>query len=65
MDEIRAPFGKAVTQAELEQALQKKSYKLVCFTHVDTSTSVLSDAQMIGETVKRLSPNSSVVDFIH
>ncbi|KAF7797185.1 hypothetical protein EIP86_008377 [Pleurotus ostreatoroseus] len=61
VDEIRAPFGKAVTQAELEQALQKKSYKLVCFTHVDTSTSVLSDAQMIGETVKRLSPNSLVI----
>ncbi|KAJ3551684.1 hypothetical protein NM688_g4561 [Phlebia brevispora] len=61
VDEIRASFGKAVTQAELEQALKKKAYKLVCFTHVDTSTAVLSDAQMVGETVRRISPNSLVV----
>ena len=60
VDEIRADFGKAVSQAELEQALQAKKYKLVCFTHVDTSTAVLSDAQMVGETVKRLSPESLV-----
>ncbi|THH01050.1 hypothetical protein EW026_g1559 [Hermanssonia centrifuga] len=61
VDEIRADFGKAVTQAELEQALQNKPYKLVAFTHVDTSTAVLSDAKMIGETVQRLSPKSLVI----
>ena len=60
VDEIRADFGKAVTQAELENALKAKKYKLVCFTHVDTSTAVLSDAKMIGETTKRLSPESLV-----
>lgn len=38
VDEIRADFGSAVTQAQLEQALSAKSYKLVTFTHVDTST---------------------------
>lgn len=60
MDEIRADFGKAATQAELEQALKGKKYKAVAFTHVDTSTAVLADAKMIGETVKRLSPESLV-----
>ena len=60
VDELRADFGHAVSQAALEKALQAKQYKLVCFTHVDTSTAVLSDAKMIGETVRRLSPNSLV-----
>lgn len=60
VDEIRADFGKAVTQPELERALQAKKYKLVCFTHVDTSTAVLTDAKMVGETVKRLAPESLV-----
>ena len=60
VDEIRAEFGKAVTQDQLEQALKAKKYKLVCFTHVDTSTAVLSDAKMIGEVARRLAPESLV-----
>lgn len=61
VDEIRADFGKSATQAELEQALKTgKKYKAVAFTHVDTSTAVLADAKAIGETVKRLSPESLV-----
>ncbi|KAI0825888.1 pyridoxal phosphate-dependent transferase [Irpex lacteus] len=61
VDEIRADFGKSATQAELEQALKAgKKYKAVAFTHVDTSTAVLADAKAIGETVKRLSPESLV-----
>ena len=63
VDEIRADFGKSVTQPELEAALQGKKYKLVCFTHVDTSTAVLSDAKMIGETCKRLAPESLVCRY--
>lgn len=63
MDEIRADFGKAVSQPELEQALKAKKYKLVCFTHVDTSTAVLSDAKMIGETCKQLAPESLVCSY--
>jgi alanine-glyoxylate transaminase / serine-glyoxylate transaminase / serine-pyruvate transaminase len=61
VDEVRADFGKAATQAELEHALHSgKKYKAVAFTHVDTSTAVLADAKMITETVKRLSPESLV-----
>ncbi len=65
VDEIRADFGKSATQAELEQALKAgKKYKAVAFTHVDTSTAVLADAKAIGETVKRLSPESLVNPFV-
>ncbi|THH27377.1 hypothetical protein EUX98_g6804 [Antrodiella citrinella] len=61
VDEIRADFGNAITQAQLEKALAAKKYKLVAFTHVDTSTAVLSDAKMIGETTRRVSPQTLVV----
>ncbi|THG93694.1 hypothetical protein EW145_g8306, partial [Phellinidium pouzarii] len=50
-----------VGQAALEAALEKKKYKLVTFTHVDTSTGVLSDAKTIGETIKRVSPETLVI----
>ena len=60
VDELLADFGHTVSQAALEKALQAKQYKLVCFAHVETSTAVLSDAEMISETVKRLSPRSLV-----
>ncbi|EMD38885.1 hypothetical protein CERSUDRAFT_112610 [Gelatoporia subvermispora B] len=61
VDEIRAPFGTAPTFVEVEKALSAKKYKLVAFTHVDTSTGVLSDAKGIAETVKRVSPETLVV----
>lgn len=61
VDEIRADFGNSVTKPELEAALKAKKYKLVCFTHVDTSTAVLSDAKTIGETCKELAPESLVI----
>ncbi|OCB86423.1 PLP-dependent transferase [Sanghuangporus baumii] len=61
VDQVVAPLGEAVTQSALEEALSRKKYKLVTFTHVDTSTGVLSDAKMIGETVKRVSPDSLVI----
>ena len=68
VDEIKAPIGAAVTQAEIEQALKAKKYKILTFTHVDTSTSVLSDAKAIAQTVQRVSPetlvNSSCVVFL-
>ncbi|KAJ2985821.1 hypothetical protein NUW54_g10020 [Trametes sanguinea] len=37
-----------------------KQYKLVAFSHVDTSTGVLSDAKAIAEVVRRVSPNTLV-----
>ncbi len=38
VDELQAPFGGTVPLAEVEAALKAKKYKIVTFTHVDTST---------------------------
>ena len=35
---MKAPIGAAVTQEEIEKALKAKKYKILTFTHVDTST---------------------------
>ncbi|KAG8744174.1 hypothetical protein FRC10_010640 [Ceratobasidium sp. 414] len=59
--QVKANIGAAVTQVDLEKALREKKYKVVTFTHVDTSTGVLSDAKMVGEVVKRLSPDTLVI----
>ncbi|KII85820.1 hypothetical protein PLICRDRAFT_44235 [Plicaturopsis crispa FD-325 SS-3] len=61
VDQIRAEIGAAVSQADIEKALKAKKYKVLTFTHVDTSTGVLSDAKAIAETVKRVSPDTLVV----
>ncbi|KIM82940.1 hypothetical protein PILCRDRAFT_819739 [Piloderma croceum F 1598] len=61
VDQIKAEIGAAVSQSEIEKALESKKYKVLTFTHVDTSTAVLSDAKAIAETVKRVSPETLVV----
>ncbi|RDB23521.1 Alanine--glyoxylate aminotransferase 1 [Hypsizygus marmoreus] len=61
VDQVRADLGASVSQSEIEKALKAKKYKIVTFTHVDTSTGVLSDAKTIAETVKRVSPDSLLV----
>lgn len=48
VDVLRAPVGDIVTMSEVEAQLQKKNYKLMTFTHVDTSTAVLNDAKSLG-----------------
>ncbi|TKY85746.1 hypothetical protein EX895_005286 [Sporisorium graminicola] len=61
VDQIKAPIGSKPTLAEVEEALNKKKYKVLTFTHVDTSTGVLSDAKGLGELVKRVSPETILV----
>ncbi|KAJ8522761.1 hypothetical protein ONZ45_g721 [Pleurotus djamor] len=60
-DQLKAEIGAAVDLAEVENALKSKKYKVLTFTHVDTSTAVLSDAKAIGEVVRRVSPDTLVV----
>ncbi|KAI0372731.1 PLP-dependent transferase [Pilatotrama ljubarskyi] len=60
VDELRAPFGTAVELSSLEVALKSKQYKLVAFTHVDTSTGVLSDAKGIASVVNSVSPDTLI-----
>lgn len=46
---LGAPPGDIVEPDKIEAELKKKSYKLMTFTHVDTSTAVLVDPRPIGK----------------
>ncbi|KAJ3515988.1 hypothetical protein NLJ89_g1415 [Agrocybe chaxingu] len=61
VDVVHSPLGGTVRIEDVKRALRNKQYKLVTITHVDTSTSVLSDAQAISECVRRVSPNTLIV----
>ncbi|KAK0539142.1 hypothetical protein OC842_001076 [Tilletia horrida] len=59
--QLKAPIGSKPALDDVEKALTGKKYKAVTFTHVDTSTGVLSDAKALGELVKRVSPETILV----
>lgn len=62
VDTLKGPkIGTAPSIEQIEQALSKKSYKIVTITHVDTSTGVLSDVKAITAAVKKVSPHTLVV----
>ncbi|KAK7056205.1 hypothetical protein VNI00_002757 [Paramarasmius palmivorus] len=61
VDQVKAEIGAAVAIPEIEKALKSKKYKAVTFTHVDTSTGVLSDAKAVASIVRRVSPETLVV----
>lgn len=61
VDQIKAPIGSKPSLDDVEAKLKSTKYKVVTFTHVDTSTGVLSDAKALGELVKRVSPESILV----
>ena len=46
---IRASIGDSVNPEAVEKALKEKPFKLMTFTHVDTSTAVLVDPRPLGE----------------
>lgn len=58
VDQLGATVGDKPTVQQIEEALQKKKYKMLTFTHVDTSTGVLSNAKEICAAVKRVSPDT-------
>ncbi|HLV13819.1 MAG TPA: alanine--glyoxylate aminotransferase family protein [Xanthomarina sp.] len=53
VDILEAVVGNIVPLELIEQQLKSKSYKLLTFTHVDTSTAVLNDAKSIGDLGKK------------
>ncbi|OBZ73507.1 Alanine--glyoxylate aminotransferase 1 [Grifola frondosa] len=61
VDEVHAAFGTVASLSLVEKALKSRKYKILAFTHVDTSTGVLSDAKAIAEVVQRVSPATLVV----
>lgn len=61
VEQLGAPVGDKPTIEQIEEALKKRKYKMLTFTHVDTSTGVLSDAKEICAAVKRVSPDTLTV----
>lgn len=59
--QLNAPIGDRPQLPEIEEALKEKKYKLICVTHVDTSTGVLSEIKELSELVHRVSPESLVI----
>ena len=53
VDIIEADLGDIVPIEQIEKQLSSKDYKLLTFTHVDTSTAVLNEAKRIGELGKK------------
>jgi len=53
VDILKAPLGEVVPVEKVEEKLKSKSYKLLTFTHVDTSTAVLNDPKPFGELGKK------------
>jgi len=58
--QIKAPIGGIPDLEEVKAELSKEKYKIVTFTHVDTSTGVLSPAKEIAKVVKEASPGTLV-----
>lgn len=50
---LEAPMGDVVSLEVIENELKNKSYKLLTFTHVDTSTAVLVDPKPIGALAQK------------
>ena len=46
---------------QISEALKEKKYKVITITHVDTSTGVLSNPQIVAEVVREVSPDTLVV----
>lgn len=61
MDQLKAPIGGTVPLDTVASALRSKPYKVLTFTHVDTSTGVLSNAPAIAALVQRVSPSTLIV----
>lgn len=53
VDVLTAEVGDVVPLDKIEQQLQKEKYSAITITHVDTSTSVVSDVEAISKVVKK------------
>ncbi len=50
---LKAPVGEIVSENEIEDELKSDNYKLLTFTHVDTSTAVKVNPEPIGKLGKK------------
>lgn len=53
VDVVSAETGSVPGPEDVQKALEKKDYKIVCITHVDTSTSVLADIKGISAVARK------------
>ena len=59
--QLKAPIGDRPQLDEIEKALKEKKYKIITFTHVDTSTGVLSELKPLSDLVQKISPETLLV----
>jgi alanine-glyoxylate transaminase/serine-glyoxylate transaminase/serine-pyruvate transaminase len=52
VDTIVTPLGQRVDEEALRKKLKEKNYKILLFTHVDTSTSVMNDVSSLTKIAK-------------
>ena len=61
VDVITAEVGDVVPLDKIEEQLKKEKYQVITITHVDTSTSVVSDVEAISKIVKKVAPETLIV----
>lgn len=61
VDVITAEIGDVVPLDKIKDQLQKEKYAAITITHVDTSTSVVSDVEAISKVVKEVSPETLII----
>lgn len=61
VDVITADVGDVVSLEKIEAQLAQQKYTAVTITHVDTSTSVVSDVGAIAALVKKVAPESLII----
>lgn len=52
VDAIVTPLGQRVDQEAVQKKMNERSYKILLFTHVDTSTSVMNDVSILTKIAK-------------
>lgn len=61
VDVLTAPIGDVVPLHQIEVQLAKEKYTAITITHVDTSTSVVSDLKLIAALVHKVSPQTLII----
>lgn len=61
VDVVTAPVGGVVPVETVAEKLKSTKYTAITITHVDTSTSVVSDVKAVSEIVKKESPETLIV----
>jgi len=64
VDTLSCQWGKAVSPEEVRRCLEKKKYKAVAVTHVDTSTGTMAPIEEIGKVLKNYDDTLYIVDGV-